>query len=126
MRRLWAIALFAVLALPFVSPFFSLSSSPDTNLPACCRRDGRHHCAMMAMMEEASHETSVRQRPAACPYRTHSLLLARTFGFCPRASLYYYSAVVRHPAVHTQVVLQRLVSEARSHLKRGPPSFSAC
>jgi hypothetical protein len=125
MRRLSAIALFAALVIPAVLPFLAVSS-PDANLPACCRRDGRHHCAMMAMMERASHEISFRTQPPACPYRSQSVLLARSFSVHPSASMAFYAALVEHPAIHAQTVAARLVSAARSHRKRGPPSSFAC
>lgn len=79
---------------------------------------------MMAVA--SSPDASVRQEPAACPYRSQSSLAARTFSFYPRASLYYYAAVVEHPAIHAQTTVQQLVSQARSHQKRGPPSSSIC
>jgi len=125
MRRLWAITLFVALGLPALLPFLA-ATSPESNLPPCCRRGGRHHCAMMAMAEQSSQTTSLRQEPAACPYRSQSLPAARTFSFYPRAALYYYAAAIQHPAIHAQTAVKRLVSVARSHQKRGPPSSSHC
>jgi len=81
---------------------------------------------MMAMAEQSSQTPSLRQAPAACPYRSHSSLLARTFSFYPRTSLYYYAAVSEHPAIHAQTAVKRLLFEARSHQKRGPPPSSIC
>lgn len=124
MRRFSAFALFAALVVPALLPF--AVSSPESNLPACCRRDGRHHCAMTAMMERASQQTSFRQQAPECPYRSQSVLLARSFSVYPTASPAFYAAVVQHPAIHAQTVAARLVSTARSHLKRGPPSSFAC
>ena len=81
---------------------------------------------MMAMMSQSAPGTFIRQEPPACPYRSQSLPLARTFSFYPRISLYYYAAIVEHPAIHPQTAVQRLVSAARSHQKRGPPPSSIC
>ncbi len=124
MRRLSAIALFAALVFPAFLPFLA-APSPEANLPACCRRDGRHHCAMMAMAS-TTQQTTLRQEPAACPYRSQSRLIARTFSFHPTASLAHYAGVVEHPAIHSQTIVKQLVSKARAHQKRGPPSSSIC
>jgi len=125
MRRTLAMALLAVLVMPaFVSLLVLPNSKPDSLLPPCCRRDGKHHCAMMAMMERASQEPTFRQVPAACPYRSASMTLAHSFSFYPPASFTFYAAVTNHPAIHEQAVLNRLVSRARSHQKRGPPVLS--
>src|SRR5213082_915167 len=47
MRRLWATLLLAVIGFALIGPAL-LAASADTNLPACCRRDGKHHCATPA------------------------------------------------------------------------------
>jgi len=115
-------ALFAVLVLPALLPLLVQPlSRQDPQLPPCCRRDGKHHCAMMAMMERTSPETSFRQEPPACPYRSGSLTPAQSFNLLPGTSSSFYAGVIEHPTIHQQRLLTRLVSEARSHHKRGPP-----
>jgi len=112
-----------VLVMPACLPFLAVrTTSPDSQLPACCRRDGKHHCAMMAMAERDSQKASFRQQPAACPYRSGSFTLTYSFGLYPPASLSFYASIVEHPAVHQQTELRHLISATRSHQKRGPPS----
>lgn len=51
MRRSFSILLIAIFSL---GPLSALSSaSEDASLPACCRRNGKHHCAMAAEMAAA-------------------------------------------------------------------------
>lgn len=69
MRRVIAITLFVCMSAVVVLPL--LFSDPDDQLPPCCRRDGKHHCAMMAMMMARNHPlsgTSFRAAIQPCPY----------------------------------------------------------
>jgi hypothetical protein len=124
MRRFLAITLFAVLTMPVVLPLVASPADAESLLPACCRRNGKHHCAMMATMERESRELGFGRQPDLCPYRSSKLTLAHTFSFYPPASFAFYAAVLQHPAVHQQTAIRRLVAEARCHQKRGPPSCS--
>ena len=45
MRRLVAMPLLALFSLSLISPAVSVSSA-ESNLPECCRREGKHRCAM--------------------------------------------------------------------------------
>jgi hypothetical protein len=47
LRRLLSVLLLAVFGLPVVSPFFAMSTTDVARLPACCRREGKHHCTML-------------------------------------------------------------------------------
>jgi hypothetical protein len=129
MRRILAITLFAVLAMPAILPLAVPAANDESQLPICCRRDGKHHCAMLetatTAMELQSQGLSLRSQPAPCPYRSSKITLAHSFGFYPPATFAFYAAVIEHPAVQQQTNLRRLISEARCHQKRGPPaSFS--
>jgi len=48
LRRLLSIFLVAMFGLPLVSPLLALTAKSESNLPACCRRSGQHHCMMSA------------------------------------------------------------------------------
>ena len=65
MRRAFAIALVLVFSLPLIAPAFA--SAPDeSQLPACCRRDGKHHCALgvqVGNIPSSAHVVSSK-----CPY----------------------------------------------------------
>jgi hypothetical protein len=63
MRRAVSNFLFLILTLPTLVSFIPTSSQ----LPVCCRRDGRHHCSMTSKSEAATQGLSFGDH---CPYRT--------------------------------------------------------
>ena len=48
MRRAIALLLLTVISFPLIGAV--LPSDPASNLPPCCRRNGKHHCAMQNAM----------------------------------------------------------------------------
>ncbi len=119
--------LLAFFLLPFFLPFFSFGS--ESALPACCRRNGKHHCAMSARLREsvqgASSGPVVRNVTSPCPYRSR-LLMAFVFRvlFAPGARVFSGQAV-SYPAPNAETTVVPRLSEMRSNLKRGPPSLPA-
>ncbi|WP_446742546.1 DUF2946 family protein [Silvibacterium acidisoli] len=120
MRKLFAIALLALLGLPFAAPLLAATTMSASTLPACCRRDGRHHC--MAMMTEAGSATvSVRAPRESCPYCPAQAAVPHLPHFGLAASQAIFASVVNHPSVHAQTASQQRVSQDRARQKRGPP-----
>ncbi len=125
LRKILSILLLAVFGLPVVSPLFALSRNGATRLPACCRRDGKHHC--MAGIPERGQLTGRPAQVSApadkCPYcpsgpvATHNELLAAPIGNAVFASL------VGHSSGVAQTESMRRISRDRSRQKRGPPVF---
>jgi hypothetical protein len=106
-----------------LAPSFVWLAVPDlqSTLPPCCRRDGKHHCAMTAMAEAGQEAPSLRASSPQCPYR--SLLAApagRSVAGLP-VHFAFFSATISHSEQIVQALVSARVSEARSHLKRGPP-----
>jgi hypothetical protein len=123
MQRRGAIVLFAVLMVPILLPLLAIQGkSSEAQLPICCRRDGKHHCGMMA--EELPSDHSVIGSPMVCPYGSTVLTVAHNLSFYPPASATFYAGVNEHPAIHAQVTANLLVAESRSHQKRGPPAVT--
>lgn len=60
MRRIPASLLLVLLCFGFALPF--LQAQPSS-VPACCRRDGKHHCAM------SLNGDGFRATATNCPYR---------------------------------------------------------
>ena len=119
--------LLAVFLLPLFTPFFKLGS--ESTLPACCRRDGKHHCAMSARFRQpvlsAHSEPIVRALTPPCPYRSRLLMpLVPRVLFVPSAPAFSVSPI-SYPKLSLETVLFARLSEFRSHLKRGPPSLLA-
>ena len=54
MRRAFALLLLAVIGSPMITPL--LFAGARAELPACCRRDGKHHCGMGGVTGTASPE----------------------------------------------------------------------
>jgi hypothetical protein len=59
-RRILATALLVLFSCSLIDPAVFASSDPESNLPACCRRAGKHHCAVM-LAETASSAGSALQ-----------------------------------------------------------------
>jgi hypothetical protein len=126
--KLIAIALLAVFGLPFASPLFALAPKSEANLPACCRRNGTHHC-MMSMAERSAAQSNSGPRFAApqekCPYCP----AAFTFRHLPNklgvpSAQFVFACFASHAAVIAQTESKRRIARDRSRQKRGPPSFS--
>jgi hypothetical protein len=122
-RRLLSILLLAVFGLPVVSPLFALSATEVTRLPACCRRDGKHHCVASAAERSNSmlRETQFGGPSEKCPCcplavaAKHNELLALPIADAVFASL------GGHPSGVAQTESMRRISRDRSRQKRGPP-----
>ncbi|HTV08378.1 MAG TPA: hypothetical protein VMD97_04960 [Candidatus Aquilonibacter sp.] len=125
LKRLLSLVLLAAVGLPTVAPALALAQDQDANLPICCRRHGKHHCAMMMqLMARMAEQSSQPQAGAVCPfYPRHEMapvagahLLAIHI---PQRSAVSFAAVA--PAAPAET--SRRISRERSRYKRGPPSF---
>lgn len=119
-RRSLAILQIALFGLLAVSPVFS--ADPESSLPACCRRAGKHHCAMASMSGESSGPAL--QSGGQCPYFPHSVVTtispAHAAAIASRAT---FAPAARHAAMWHAAPVGVIFSPGRSHQKRGPPSF---
>jgi hypothetical protein len=106
---------FLVLAVP--------SSIPSGNLPACCRRDGKHHCAMMMAAEQVAGDHQFSSVMEKCPFRDASINGSRASSYGVTRALAYYDELLSHPSQHEQVFAAARIAKARSHCKRGPPGY---
>ncbi len=119
--------LLAFFLVPLFIPFFN--SGSESTLPACCRRDGKHHCAMSARLQQsvlsASSEPVIRDVTPPCPYRSRLMMafVSRVL-FVHRASVFSGQGV-SHPALSLKTTVRVRLSEIRSNLQRGPPALPA-
>ena len=128
MRRTLGFVLTALLSYPLIAPF--ILASEDSNLPACCRRNGQHHCSMGAdtLMDGAGPATGVAFHAAVsrCPdYPVATGSSAESKFLATSDSQAIFAAIVSHPAVQAQTEARYRVSFSRSHHKRGPPAFTS-
>lgn len=110
MRRPVASLLLAILLCGFALPLLQA----QTTAPACCRRDGRHHCQAPAGPDGFRSRTScsLLAHPRALTSHGHSVLGASsTAGFAP--------TVAREAAAVSFVLFLQLSSA--DNLQRGPP-----
>jgi hypothetical protein len=128
-RRLLAILIAILVGLPTVTPLFALSMGDDLSRPACCRRDGKHHC-MLADMDMSGASSSNRpgfNAPSIserCPYGAKSVPSTSHPDWSLATAQAVFAGVVAHPAVTPQTESKRRISSDRSRQKRGPPAIS--
>jgi hypothetical protein len=121
-RRLIGITLLLLFSLPLISPVLALAASSDANLPACCRRNGAHHCMWKIQPAKSSSGTSFSAIPQRCPAHPAMVSPVR-YGHLtiPAASL-IFAGIVSHPVIKAQTHARARVALDRSRQKRGPPT----
>ncbi|MGC2638737.1 MAG: hypothetical protein WA294_16255 [Acidobacteriaceae bacterium] len=120
MRRALALLLLVGFSFPLIAPLFT--SGPDeASLPACCRRNGKHHCAMYASMRVSSRYQTITARCPCYPFTGIALMLPHAF------VAYRAPAIARQAAVAAAVVAEAeagyRISADRTRQKRGPPAL---
>jgi hypothetical protein len=135
LRQLIAITMLLLFGLPMISPLFALDADAAMNLPACCRRDGAHHC-MMGMMGMATsgasasadsntgNRTMVAVLTAPCPYGAQTMPGAVHRDSTLSVASAVFAGIVAHPAGTPQTESKRRVASLRARHKRGPPALS--
>ena len=122
MRRMLATLLVSVLSFSLIVPM--LAGGADTDLPACCRRNGVHHCAMMDMDAAVAQPSGpiAKAQPVRCAYFPKGgALLPHSDAALPAVSDGRYCVSRSGLTVQYRVSAGYGVSSGRSHQKRGPP-----
>jgi len=117
MRRVLTLLLLAVFGLPTVAPLLAMGQDIEAHLPACCRRNGMHHCMMNTDQPSKAPAFSAR-----CPDfpRPTMAAPAGTFAAIATPSLLAFTDISTLAAPQ-RAETQRRISRQRSHHKRGPP-----
>jgi hypothetical protein len=111
--------LMAAFVSPLLVPFYP---SSEKSLPACCRRDGKHHCAMRMAIPVEDGKPAFRTTPEACPYRTGALFPNRITPSLPTAvSRFAFLADPRFLPSSTPAEVSSVTWPF--HSGRGPPMF---
>jgi hypothetical protein len=123
-RRLLSIFLLVMFGLPFVSPLLALTAKSESNLPACCRRNGQHHCMtnLGGRAQLASHDPQFQAPVEKCPYCPPAVALIHGNTFVPLTGKAIFAGLIAHPAVAAQAESKLRISRSRSRQKRGPPA----
>lgn len=127
MRRILSISLLLLLMLPLVSPLFAASTA-DMNVPACCRRNGKHHCMMRAAIAQGFSSDGTQTKSAtlqeSCPYRlaVHAAINLSFYPDHTQARAFAHPIKPAAQPTRTRASLRLFLD--RSHPKRGPPSLN--
>lgn len=115
--------LVAVFSLPLIAPL--LASGPDdSSLPACCRRNGKHHCALADLTIAASSKyTTVSEKCPWTPFTRASLMLPH--GWALQASAVWTGRASGPAAAIGEAEAGYRISADRTRRKRGPPALLA-
>ncbi|MBW4026938.1 MAG: hypothetical protein HIU93_06005 [Acidobacteria bacterium] len=125
MERILSWALLLLFGLMPAAPLFA-STPTEASLPACCRRNGNHHCAM-SMAGGAAAATSGRtiaKVPERCPCLPKSTAPASSSSLSqPTAFRQTVSLHIQQNSPQQAEARYRL-SFSRTRQKRGPPASS--
>jgi hypothetical protein len=114
-RRVLASLLLALFSFSPLTPLLA----DDSNLPACCRRLGAHHCALGSI--DRHGVSFIQQRCAQFPLGAAALAASGMASATP--SQVVFAAIVSHPAAHAQTEARYRISFSRAWQKRGPPAL---
>ncbi len=119
MRRVLASLLLALFSFPLIVPM--LRADAASNLPACCRRQGIHHCSMPSDAASGAALSPVQPKCSGYPSTigVHGNWNVALLKDSPSAG----TALLSYPSVEARTEAQYRVSFSRSRQKRGPPSF---
>jgi hypothetical protein len=125
-RRLLSITLLLLFSLPLISPVLALAASSDANLPACCRRNGAHHCIMKMHQAESSGRgtqgTTFSAIPQTCPAYPAIVTSVRHGELSFYTASPIFAEIVSHPSVKAQTQARARAALDRSRQQRGPPT----
>jgi hypothetical protein len=122
-RRILSIALLFVFSFPLISPLLALTAGSEMNLPACCRRNGAHHCAgMMDPAQSSNGGTNLSAIPQRCPAYSAVVASVRHGNLSFQAASLIFAEIVSHPAIKFQTEARSRVALDRARQKRGPPT----
>jgi hypothetical protein len=120
MRRAISLSLLLVFSWMLIAPLVAPDS--ETNLPACCRSHGKHHCNMRRMMRLGGSEKGFSTISEKCPFWPASTCAVHSASFAPETGRRFFAAVVSGPVSAAQAETTYRISLLRSHQKRGPPA----
>jgi hypothetical protein len=121
MRRVLALPLLLVFSWMLIAPAFGPDA--DANLPACCRRGGKHHCTMHRMGQIGGSQKGFTSVSEKCPYCPASTCAVAPVTYKPETGNALYIKLVSMPARASRTKVLYRISLFRSHQKRGPPNL---
>ena len=123
MRRAPAHLLLLFFSWMLIAPLFA--QNPEANLPACCRKNGKHHCMMRSMARSIQKGAGFASIAEKCPCLPPSTAAAHSIKFAIQARPRFNAEAAFHPAWARQTESRSRILLLGSHQKRGPPSPQA-
>ena len=102
-----------------ISPLV-LASDADSRLPACCRRGGKHGCAMMGAQAASSPGQTLQAARCSSFPPAQAIPPGRTASLCGEARA-SFAGLVSHPAFRYQTQAFYRVFYGRAGQGRAPP-----
>lgn len=122
MRRALASLLLAAFGFPPLAPV--LSRNGESNLPECCRRGGKHHCAMMTD-DTPVNGVSFKSIPQRCPlYPSAAATPAGQHLAVGTRPPVVPGAGITHHAISARTQPGHRAAFCNSCRKRGPPALA--
>jgi len=119
LRRFLAALLLTLIVSPTIGLLFA--SEPESSLPTCCRRNGKHHCAMMMRFDSSSGPSLA---PAPCPcFPNVKLIPANRTPFLTPAPQAFFTGLIPRLNLRRCTASLGRQSFSRGHHKRGPPAL---
>jgi hypothetical protein len=121
-RRVLSFTLLLLFSLPLISPVLALTAGSDANLPACCRRNGTHHCTSMTRSPQLPGSVaSLSAIPQRCPAYPAVVTSVRHGDLSFHTASLFFAEIVSHPSIKLQTEARARVALDLSRQKRGPP-----
>jgi hypothetical protein len=123
LRRLSSIPLVVLLLSAFLFPMVAPALASDSAVPACCRRNGKHHCGMLQAekLQAATQDVRATAPVERCPFQQKSLGVAHHDLSTSAVAATNTIALIQEPTAPSQAECLRRISFDRSRQKRGPP-----
>lgn len=122
-QRICAAILFTFFFVLLFAPLAATATVTDASLPACCRRDGKHHCIMtMSRLAAAQGSHPEFKAPAdKCPYSPLSPVRIHDLTSLSSLQDLVSVKVMTCSIGQAQTKTRRRILYDRSQQKRGPP-----
>jgi hypothetical protein len=122
MRRVLASLLVALFSFSLIAPAV-FASDPDSKLPACCRRAGKHHCTIATRGQSPAGPAAQTARCDLFP--CSGAVPANQVAGLPGISRVVVTGLFSHPATLSRTATQSRISYSQAGQKRGPPALAS-
>lgn len=127
-RRISALLLLVLNSLLLTVPVAVAANTKSPEIPACCRRDGKHKCAMTVKQQQQQAGASLAMISDVCPCCPKGSVQASAStadaAFAPERTTFHLPVFALESGLPQTLARQR-ISEHRAWRKRGPPSHTS-